>query len=402
MRNIAIYALCTIFSTCAIADSIKVGDVEHRGVYVGADKDNYYIHFPEEGRMEKVSRKRKDVQPPKIDTDATVRTALMERFEEMKEKAERQKTSTVRGMQLTSEEFKEIRRNKSIALFDAQLEHWTDLSPTERRLVQKNLSGHAEGNVQSYAISKDAVEGQIGDLESEKSDHLARLSELEQGKQSAIDEAERDNASDIFMEEYQKSLLERQMGRGSSFDEHWREAAEVEDAYATTRKNAAEQSFERGAAPHEKAVSTIDSAIVQKERDAIAVENKAIDGEKRIAAFESRVSELTNAINMAYRSELKPVVSASWSDSSSKKTAPFAIDAPFWRLDCLRDDFGQAGKFSVTVYDADTDQPFTQIADVDYLQMRVRVLDGPGRYYLKIEQDESALPYEIRVVTFAK
>jgi hypothetical protein len=67
----------------------------------------------------------------------------------------------------------------------------------------------------------------------------------------------------------------------------------------------------------------------------------------------------------------------------------------------VRDDFGQSGSFSVTVIDAETDRPITRLGDVDFLQMRVRVLDGPGRYYLVIEQDESGIPYEIRAVTFS-
>jgi len=37
---------------------------------------------------------------------------------------------------------------------------------------------------------------------------------------------------------------------------------------------------------------------------------------------------------------------------------------------------------------------------VDLRQMRVRLLDGPGRYYLVIEQDDPDLPYDIRAVTF--
>lgn len=402
MRYFQIYLLVATASAGVFADSITIEDIKHENVYVGTDDNYYYVYFPDEGRMEKISRKRKDVLPPEIDPDAAARKALKERYEENREKAAPQGSSITSEKQLTSERIKESRRDRTLALFDAQLEHWKGLSPLERRLVQKNLSGHAEGHIQSYAISKSVVEEQKSSLENRKSDHEARLSELERSKQSAIDEADRENASDIFMEEYQKSLLERQMGRGSSFDEHWREAAEVEDAYAAVRKSEAQRSFDRSAAPHEKAVSKIDSDIVQKERDSIAIENKAIDSTKRIAAFDSRLTELTNAINMLYESELEPVIAFSCSDSISKKTAPFTVEAPFWRLDCLRDDFGQAGAFSVTVYDAKTDRPFTRLSDVDFLQMRVRVLDGPGRYYLVIEQDESGIPYEIRAVTFAE
>ena len=79
-----------------------------------------------------------------------------------------------------------------------------------------------------------------------------------------------------------------------------------------------------------------------------------------------------------------------------------AISAPFWRLDCLREDLGESGSFAVTVFDAETGAPFTRISGVDFLQMRVRVLDGPGRYYLEIEQDSSNIPYEIKAVTFSE
>lgn len=56
----------------------------------------------------------------------------------------------------------------------------------------------------------------------------------------------------------------------------------------------------------------------------------------------------------------------------------------------------------MTVFDAETGTPFTRVSGVDFLQMRVRVLDGPGRYYLEIEQDDSNIPYEINAVTFSE
>lgn len=81
MLRTGIWAILLAIPAVALSDSIKVGEDVHNDVYIDSDDEYYYIRFPEEGRVEKVSRQRQDVSEPIIDGDADLRRQMLKRFE---------------------------------------------------------------------------------------------------------------------------------------------------------------------------------------------------------------------------------------------------------------------------------------------------------------------------------
>lgn len=133
----------------------------------------------------------------------------------------------------------------------------------------------------------------------------------------------------------------------------------------------------------------------------MAVENKGKDAERRYGAFLARMDELMLASRADYKPGLTFNVLESWQGEGNKRTPTVTIESPVWRLICKRDDFGITGDFAITVYDAETDAPFTRIPDKDFLGMRSRIFERPGKYYFVVEQDASRIPYEVTVSTVA-
>lgn len=138
----------------------------------------------------------------------------------------------------------------------------------------------------------------------------------------------------------------------------------------------------------------------RNQRDFKALKYRTLEETSRNISCGMRLEELDQALRTNYVPKLDPDVAQEWEGSASKETGHFSIDKPFWRLDCFRDDFGKVDDFAITIYDAKTDRPFTRLGQADFLQMRVRVMEGPGSYYLKIEQGKLQIPYEIHAVTF--
>ncbi len=338
--------ILVVFAVGAFGDAITVGKQAYEDVYIERDRNHYFILLPDEGRVVKVSRKRQDVSSPVIDTDPALRESLRQRFEASKPESPDRPALEPHGP-LSNAAVNEHHRVRELALFEAQLAHWERLSQEQHLAVDRMLLSNAMGEVGDFMASANAMGGDTSVLES---------------KIAAI------------AEKYTPG---------------------TPGAKGTPIPPTSTVSGAKSATPNM-------SSVRRTQGDALALTGRAVEGTKRVVLLKKRIDELSIAIKGDYANRLTPEVVDSWEGDRSRKTAPFSIEDSFWRLDCLRDDFGQAGAFSVTVYDADTDRPFTRLGDVDYLQMRVRVLEGPGRYYLKIEQDESGIPYEIRAVTFAE
>lgn len=368
MLRICMWAVLVAIPVVAFTDSIKVGEEVYNDVYIDTDEEYYYVRFPDTGTVEKVSRKRQDVSEPKLDENSELRSQMLKRFEANKAKGEKEVADIASqpASQVDNEAIEEAARVKSLALFDAQVEYWKDLPEKDRDSIEDYLFSLIDTEDLNYAIVRKEVVENIVDLEAEKARHEVRIAQLAQLKNQALAEARRLDRLDLFMQIYQASVYD----------------------------------FE--AAPHGQAINSLNDAIVDTTSAGIAENNKSVDQRIRIGTFLARLDQLTGAVKEGYVSPLEVKVAAEWKDSVSQETAPFTIAAPLWRLDCRRDDLGDSGSFSITVYDDETKQPFTKIAGVDFLQMRVRILDGPGRYYLKIEQDSSNIPYEIKAVTFSK
>ena len=372
MFRIGTWAILLAIPAVAISDSIKVGEDVHKDVYIDTDEEYYYIRFPEEGRVEKVSRRRQDVSEPIIDPDADLRSRMLKRFESNKAMAEKkagqeaEAVAATPASDLNNEAVEESTQIKDRALFDAQVAYWKRLSTEDRAAIEDYLVSLADTEALNYAIVRKEVAAEIVDLEVRKAAHQARLAQLSQLKEQALAEARRLNRPDLFRQIYNASV------------------------------------YDYEAVPHGQAIVALNETIEDTAGAGVVEQSKSVDQSVRVGTFLARLDQLTAAVGDDYESTLKGTVVANWEGSASQKTEVFAIAEPFWRLDCRRQDLGESGSFAVTVFDAETGAPFTRITGVDFLQMRVRILNGPGRYYLEIEQDDSNIPYDIKAVTFSE
>lgn len=341
--------LAAIFILCAAgasSDAITVGKRAYDDVYITQNRNHYFIHLPDEGRVVKVSRKRQDVTAPVIEKDPARRDEFLRRFQQNRPEPPREAVAGA-GSSMSNAAVERHHQVRDLALFEAQLAHWKRLTGEQRLAVDTMLLSKGLGDVGDFMDSVDAMGGDASVLRS-KMEAIARG------------------------ETPQTSAPTKVNGTGS---QHAGRAGPAIPREPTVRRH---------------------------QGDAIALTTRAIEGAQRVLLCKQRIEELSNAMNTGYTPQLNANVIDTWEGTTSRKTNTFSIDSPFWRLECLREDFGLPGKFAVTLYDADTDQPFTRLADLDYLQMRVCLVGGPGRYYLQIEQDESVIPYEIRAVTFGE
>ena len=363
----SILAILVTFAAAVAADTMKVGEKVYTDVYIRSDSNYHYILIPEEGRMEKISRKRNDISEPRIDPDESAREQRLAQYEEARAEAERQAKQSTPEMkeEIDNDEVESAGRLKAAALFDAQLDYWRGLTEDERALIVDNLHARAEGEQSGYAIVREKVAGDIASLQAEQSLHQARIEQLEAQRQHALAETGRGNLDPRFTAAYEASIIDNQL-------------------------------------LHNAAAASLEENIADKQREASAVENTAAETTDRIATFLARIDQLIYAEENGYDSALTSTVVAEWEGDADRETEAFEITTDLWRLECNREDLGNPGTFTVTVYDAETRAPFTRISDVDFLQMRVRVLTGPGRYYLNIDQDDTGTPYEIKAVSLSE
>ena len=210
MLRIGTWVILLAIPAVAISDSIKVSEDVHNDVYIDTDEEYYYIRFPEEGRVEKVSRQRQDVSEPIIDGDADLRSRILKRFESNKAMAEKkaEEAASKPISDIDNEAVEESAQIKDRALFDAQVEYWKRLSTEDRALIEDYLVSLADTEELNYAIVRKEVAEEVVDLEAEKAAHQARLAQLAQLKEQALAEARRLDRPDLFMQLYNASVYD--------------------------------------------------------------------------------------------------------------------------------------------------------------------------------------------------
>ena len=386
----------------AMADSIKVGGVLHKDVYIVTKPQYYLVHFPEEGRVEKVSRARRDVEDPMIDSDESARKGLKERFDARQAELEGAlKPVPGEAVELDTEAFLKKEALVDAAVFETQFGHWIGLSvEVQEHLLQEVLAMSATKAAKRQG-EQSTIQQRLGDLDAAKAEREAELGKLNAKREAAIDDAERHNAADFYLGLHERELVEYDRGNTDHVSNYWLKGADTELALEARRKEAADRAYLREAGAEEEALGQVEGAITQQERDAMAVENKGIDADRRYGAFLARMDELMLASRAGYIPGLSFKTQEAWQEDGDKRTPSVTIESPVWCLSCKREDFGISGGFAITVYDAETDAPFTRIADKDFLGMRTRIFERPGQYYFVVEQDASRIPYELTVSAVA-
>lgn len=391
--------LCLVTGS-ASADSIKAGGVLHKDVYIITKPQYYLVHFPEEGRVEKISRARRDVEAPTIDSDTAAREAIRARYDARRAEVEGAlKAVPDEAVELDTEAFLQKEALVDAAVFETQFEHWRGLSNEQQERVLREILNLSASKAAKWEGEQSTVASRLVELDAAKASRETELANVEAKRKEAIKDAERRNSTDFYLRLHERELVEYERGNSDHVSDYWLRGADTEQALEARRKAKANQTYGKEAEAQKAALGEVESAITQQERDALFVENKGKDAARRYGAYLDRIDGLILASQAGYEPGLKFNVRETWQSDDDKKTPTVMIEGSLWRLHCEREDFGLDGDFAITVYDAETDTPFTRIADKDFLKMRSRIFERPGKYYFVVEQDSNRIPYELTVST---
>lgn len=403
MRSVTFTLFVAVFFAIpTFADSIKVGGVLHKDVYIVVKPQYYLVHFPDDGRVEKVSRVRRDVEVPIIDSNESSRLALRKRFEERNAEIRGQSDKVASAaVELYAEAYLEKEALIEQVTFETQFVHWRSLSDKQQETLLREVLNLSASKAAKWAGEQSTVQSRLKELDAARETRQAELSEAEQKRDSDVAWERLYTNPDPYLHQYQREVVEYQAGISDHVDESWLRRANTEAELEARRVAAVNQAHAGEVSQKAAALSEVERSIREHERDALAVENKGKDAKRRYGAFLGRIDALILASRGRFQPRLNFTTVNTWEGDGNKRTATVSIESSVWVLNCTRDDFGQRGDFSVTVYDAESDAPFTRIADKDFLGMRSRVFERPGKYYFVVEQDGNKIPYELTVSTVA-
>lgn len=409
------YLLLATLLTPALApaDSIRVGDEFYRDVYIRESKEFYYVYHPDEGRMDKVSRRRSTVSKVSISDDAEYRDGLMQRYRERAAAPPAERAPAAAVHTLEGDLVKHRQQMKDLAVFESQLAHWKTLPPDIQEDIEAGLYETLAQRTARRGLERERALAQLQELGNTKATVEEQLASAAQARAAAVRQAQAADESDFYLRAYENSkgyvgpvyhyyYDDRENLR--AFPTWWYtedpslyDAALAERSGTRREIDAAEQAYAKRASAYGSQLESVDRAMTQRERAARAAVAKAIDERHRYGGRQAQVAALAAATEAGYLSRLMATTLESWSGAAAQRTPEFSVGRGLWRLDCRVADGGTADAFAATVYDAKTGKPFTRIAGPDFLGMRTRIFDEPGRYYLVVEQGLVHVPYEIEV-----
>ncbi len=355
-------AVLLLGAASAIADEIRIAGQRHRDVYVGQTKEFYYVHFPETGVLERHSRKRLDVTDVVIDEDDADREALLARYQAAKagpatgHPGENEPRRAVADTSTYTLQQELLER----AEFESRLVHWQALGASRRQEQLNNFLAWVKQRLGSRGAE---MELKLGQLQTIAPEAFARASAKVRAQTQQAPRVKAGQQVEVSRNggNLQATPLPRQVK-----------------------------------SPSASATPTYGDAL-HHAREGLALRDKALDEFHRFLSYATTLDDLELALRNGYQYTLRPVAIGQWQGGGSQKTAPVVVPEGVWRLTCSRSDDMGPSKFSITIHDAQNGRPFTRIDGADFMQMRMRVYDDPGRYYLKIEQDESGIPYQIAI-----
>lgn len=415
----------SLMASMAGADSIRLGDEIYREVYIRKGKDFYYVYHPEAGRMEQVSRHRANVSDVVISEDAAYRETLLARYREraglakpdsdaaVTVKAPARKVAAGQTAVLDGALLKQRRQLEDLALFEAQLEHWRALPEGTREEVRGVLGDRLELRVAGRAADREAALAEVAQLESEKDLVARQWDAVAADRDAAVDAAQAGDRSGQYFDAYERSkgyyptwhYYYDECERLRSVPIWWYtedpslyDAGRAELARTQGKIEAVERDYAAQSATLGKTLGSLESARAMQARAARSAVAKAGDEQRRIGGQQARAAALDDAVAQDYQPRLRVVPVASWRGTRPGRVEEFSVGEGLWRIDC-RATNGATSGLSVTLYDADTGKPFTRIGAADFLGMRTRIFEGPGRYYAEVSLEPGVTGYEIAVGT---
>ncbi len=412
------------------ADSIRVGDQFYRDVYIREGKDFYYVYHPEAGRMERVSKRMTTVSEVAISDDAAHREALLARYNAnlgvaravtpaskaapkstFADKAAPAKVAKMSGTAVLSGDLLKHRRQmKGLAEFEAQLAHWKTLPDELREDIQAGLFETLAQRTARRAADRENALVKLNQLDGTKSVVQQQLASAAQARASAVEQARAEDSSDFYLTAYENSkgyyqtysLYYDECERLRSIPFWWyTEDSSLYDAAMTERSRtkskigAAEKTYARQASTYGNQLNSVERAMSRQERAANAAVAKSIDEQRRFGDQQMRAAALAEATETNYVPRLRALTLDAWQGLAATQLPEFTAGPGLWQLECRLVGPGSEEGFAVTVHDAETGKPFTRIAGPDFLGMRTKVFEKPGRYYLVVEQGLVPVAYAI-------
>ncbi len=412
------------------ADSIRVGDQFYRDVYIREGKDFYYVYHPDAGRMERVSKRMTTVSEVVISDDAAHREALLARYnanpgvaraEAPVSKAASKSTNKAEAAPakvvkmsgtavLSGDLLKHRRQMKGLAEFEAQLAHWKTLPEELREDIQAGLYETLAQRTARRAADREKALVKLDHLDGTKSVVQQQLASAAQARAAAVEQARADDSSDFYLDAYENSkgyyqtysLYYDECERLRSIPFWWYtedaslyNAAMEERSRTKSKIGAAEQAYARQASAYGSQLNSVERAMSRQERAANAAVAKSIDEQRRFGDQQMRAAALAEAAATNYVSSLRALTIDAWQGLAATQLPEFTVGPGLWQLECHLVGSGSEEGFAVTLYDAETGKPFTRLASPDFLGMRTKVFDKPGRYYLVVEQGLVPVAYEI-------
>lgn len=380
------------------ADSIRIGGITHNDVYVGKDSQFYYVHFPDEGRVEKISRARRDVDPPRLDPDPAAREAIRAQFDAARARAEEARSAAdATLMEADAEAYTRRKAIAEFARFESQLAGWRALAPEQQQQVLDEVHALAATNHARLANERVTIQGRREHLDATRAEREEELARLRDKRDTAIERARDRSNEGFYREMHERRIVAYQQGIRGGVGDFWAREANIEAAHKNRRIQDARKEYKQEATAHEEALNNVNKALARNARDAINTDNKARDAERRYTAMLARIDELILASQAEYEPYIEFEHIDRWSAPEDLRTPPITIEHNLWRLTCTRDDFGIDSNLKITVVDAETDIPLTAITRKDFLHQRTLVFERPGRFYFTVTQDTHAIPYEIEI-----
>ena len=400
----------------AAADSLRIGDDWYRDVYIRISADYYHVHHPDSGVLEKVSRRRRNVSDVNITQNITRREAILERYRAARDAAlAAERKSITRAPRVDGELLKKQRQLESLALFESQLAHWQGLSPERQQWIERGLGETLEQRTEQRVADHSKAVDQLETLDSTKGVVQERVVSAAYAREAAVEQARAEDASNFYLDAYESSKGYVGPVYHYYYDEHDRlravpnwwytedpslyDAALAERNRTERRIGEVEEDYRARLKAYENELESVEKAISQRERDARAALSKSHDETLRYSAWQARVAALKEAESNSYRPQVLPTPIAEWSGSGPRRSPQFTVGRGLWRLECRGPGPRTPSGFSVTLFDAGTDQPFTRISDADFLGMRARIFDRPGTYYVVVDQGIDTVSWEISITT---
>lgn len=419
------------------ADSIRVGDQHYTEVYIREGKDAYYVYHPEAGRMERLS-KGAGVSEVVISDDAAHREALLARYNANPGVVRAESLALRPGQKpapaaplsdapasvksikssqkavLNGDLLKHRRQMKGLAEFEAQLAHWKTLPDELREDIQAGLYETLAQRTARRAADRENALVQLNQLDGTKAVVQQQLASAAQARASAVEQARAEDSSDFYLNAYENSkgyyqtysLYYDECKRLRSIPFWWyTEDSSLYDAAMTERSRtkrkigAADQAYARQASAYGNQLDSVERAMSRQERAANAAVAKSIDEQRRFGDQQMRAAALAEATETNYVPRLRALTLDAWQGVAATQLPEFTVGPGLWQLECRLVGPGSEEGFAVTLYDAETGKPFTRIASPDFLGMRTKVFDKPGRYYLVVEQGLVPVAYEIEAST---